>query len=173
MGRLILFRFSPLVFTAAVSLILPFANARAEELPFSLDSWQELRQQKEEDRFEEKSFDKIGEEAPDETKKTEPSQTLLPKAALSIDLPAESGGELAVAGRKSISMKFGKVFYKEPDASKRTISAGGTDGFAMDMDQQLQIKIKGKVGRKINVDINYDDNQGDLNRRNIQINYTG
>ncbi|MCD6311366.1 MAG: hypothetical protein J7M11_02795, partial [Elusimicrobia bacterium] len=173
MSRFIL-KFSPLFCAGVMSLILPFTSARAEELPFSLDSWKEIRLQKEEYSFEEKSFDKISEEAAkDEKKKTEPSKTLLPKAALSIDLPAQSGGELAVSGRKSITMKFGKVFYKESDASKRTVSAGGTDGFDMDMDQQLQIKIKGKVGRKINVDINYDDNQGDLNRRNIQIKYTG
>ncbi len=173
MSRFI-FKFSPLFYTGVLCLILPFNNVLAEELPFNLDLWKEIRQQKEEYRFEEKSFDKIGEEAAeDEKKKTEPSKTLLPKAALSIDLPAQSGGELAVSGRKSITMKFGKVFYKESDASKRTVSAGGTDGFDMDMDQQLQIKIKGKVGRKINVDINYDDKQGDLNRRNIQIKYTG
>lgn len=168
------FKFSPLVFTAAVGLALPFSNAGAEELPFSLDEWKTIRQQKEEYSFEEKSFGKISAETEKEDKKkAETSKTLIPKASLDIDLPAQSGGELAVSGRKSITMKFGKVFYKESDPSKRTASAGGTDGFDMSMDQKLQIKIKGKVGRKINVDINYDDNQGDLNRRNIQIKYTG
>ncbi|PKM99381.1 MAG: hypothetical protein CVU78_06555 [Elusimicrobia bacterium HGW-Elusimicrobia-2] len=167
-------KFSPLVCAAALCLTLPINTARAEELPFDHDLWQEIRHQKEVFDFEEKSFEKIAEEtAPGKSKAAEPTGAILPKASFDIDLPAESGGELDVAGRKSISMKFGKAFYKEKDASKRTVSAGGTDGFDMSMDQQLQIKIKGKVGRKINVDINYDDNQGDLNRRNIQIKYTG
>ncbi|PIV18770.1 MAG: hypothetical protein COS41_03280 [Elusimicrobia bacterium CG03_land_8_20_14_0_80_50_18] len=168
-------RFSPLLRVAALYASLCLSGAAAaEEIPFNYDLWQEIRRQKEDYSFEKKSLDKIAEEADsEEIKKPVVSPALLPKAQFDIALPAESGGELAVSGRKSITMKFGKVLYKERDASKRTASAGGTDGFDMDMDQQLQIKIKGKVGRKIDVDINYDDNQGDLNRRNIQIKYTG
>jgi len=162
-----------------MAALLAPVSLRAEDLQFDMDSWKKMRQQKEERQFEEKTAEEIKEKAAEETEEKEkapvtPGQKpLIPKARLDLDLPAESRGELAVSGRKTINMKFGKVFYRESDPKKRTISAGGMEGFAMDMDQQLQMKIKGKVGRKIDVNINYDDKQGDLNRRNIQIQYTG
>jgi len=154
------------------AFIMPF-SLYSEDIPFDTDIWKKMKRQKEEQRFEEKSSEEIKEKEKKKVKEIKKRERLIPKAELDLDLPAESRAELAVSGRKTINMKFGKILYKEKDEKKRTVSAAGGEGFAMDMDQQLQIKIKGKVGRKIDVNIDYDDNQGDLNRRNIQIQYTG
>jgi len=65
---------------------------------------------------------------------------------IGIILPFES--RLSISGRKLISMKYGAVFYKDEDERTTTgTPAGVTEGF--DMDQELQVKIKGNVGTKI------------------------
>lgn len=84
------------------------------------------------------------------------------------DLPYDS--KLSVAGRKQINVQFGKTVFKHPDQT--TIQ--GTPSGAIDdvgMEQELQVKIKGKVGPKIAVDIDYDDTKED--KRDISVMYKG
>jgi len=140
-------------------------SALCEDLEFDFDTWKEMRHLKEEEKFEKKTV--IGEE--EKEKKEEKEEQKQEKKEIAIELPAKS--QLKVSGKQTISIGFGKVFYTESDPGKRTISAGGLDG--LNMEQSLNVKIKGKIGRKIDVDINYDGQIQDLNRRNIQITYTG
>ncbi|MCD6413839.1 MAG: hypothetical protein J7L54_06820 [Elusimicrobia bacterium] len=157
-------------FAAIFAFLLVAERTFAENLPFDMDLWKQMRQEKEENKFEERVIEKSEEEQKGE-KQGKAEKKAAPKKPqkIAIELPAES--RLSVSGRKIIDMKFGKVFYAESDPKKRTISAGGIDG--LNMDQQLQIKIKGRVGEKIDVNIDYDDKQPDLNRRKISIVYHG
>ncbi len=87
---------------------------------------------------------------------------------IEFNLPYES--KLNISGRKMINIKTGKVKYAQPD--KKTISgtpAGVTD--RMEMQQELQVKIKGMVGPKISVNIDYDDTKED--KRDISVIYKG
>ena len=87
---------------------------------------------------------------------------------IEFNLPYES--KLNIAGRKMINIKTGKVKYAHPD--EKTITGtpeGVTD--RLEMQQELQVKIKGMVGPKISVNIDYDDTKED--KRDISVIYKG
>lgn len=87
---------------------------------------------------------------------------------IEFNLPYES--KLNISGRKMINIKTGKIKYAHPD--QKTITGtplGVTD--RLDMQQELQVKIKGKVGPKITVNIDYDDTKED--KRDISVVYKG
>ncbi len=91
-----------------------------------------------------------------------------PAEGIEFNLPYES--KLNISGRKSINMKYGRIKFKHPDLTTITgTPVGLTNG--LDMQQELQVKIKGKVGPKIHVDIDYDDTKDD--KRAISVMYKG
>ncbi|MCJ7646216.1 hypothetical protein MUO65_04865, partial [bacterium] len=143
---------------------------KKEFISYSQEEWNGIRNEKEQGIF-------IEEEellAPSEVEEVEELKPLAEEAVpaapegIGIILPFES--RLSISGQKRISMKYGAVFYK--DEEKRTTTgtpAEVTEGF--DMDQELQVKIKGQVGRKIAVNVDYDDTVED--KRDISVVYKG
>ncbi|MDA3792249.1 MAG: hypothetical protein PF545_01130 [Elusimicrobia bacterium] len=95
----------------------------------------------------------------------------LPQAE--VELPYQT--RMSITGQKSISVKYGNVFYSGSE-EERTVSGvpgGTTKGF--EMDQELKVRIKGKVGEKITVNVDYDDTQPAYNEeaRKISVLYKG
>ena len=79
----------------------------------------------------------------------------------------DSGTSLEVTGRKVISVNYtGKRYMKEQTDTTRDRSTG-----AFEINQEMQIKMKGKVGEKISVNIDYDDTKTD--KQDISVVYTG
>ncbi|PKN00955.1 MAG: hypothetical protein CVU77_07520 [Elusimicrobia bacterium HGW-Elusimicrobia-1] len=86
---------------------------------------------------------------------------------LAVDLPYESA--IAISGRKLIALDLKVTQYLNPaEAEAKNIRASRTD---LTMTQELQVRIKGRVGRKINVNIDFDDTTAE--KRDISVVYKG
>ncbi len=83
---------------------------------------------------------------------------------LSVELPYES--QLSISGRKVIGVAFKSTTY---DVENPPIRTNPSPSF--DMTQELQVRIKGQVGRKINVNVDFDDTTAD--KRDISVVYKG
>ncbi|MFH1380106.1 MAG: hypothetical protein ABII23_07495 [bacterium] len=88
------------------------------------------------------------------------------KRAFDVELAYESG--LSIQGLKTIDVSFShKKFLNEPaDGSEKQKNLN-----EFDMEQTLRVDIQGKVGRKISVDVHFDDTQD--NKRDISVLYKG
>ncbi len=88
----------------------------------------------------------------------------LPPVASPTTIEFIEGTQLTIAGRKLIGMELKTVQYpKRPDSlSNRT---------DLNMRQELQVRIHGKVGKNVDVNIDIDDTQPD--KRDILIIYRG
>ena len=103
-----------------------------------------------------------------------PSKATLPVGApveappgISVDLPYESG--LVISGRKLIAVKLAQTRRK---SAKRSDDLGVPQNQnEMEMRQELQVRIKGKVGRKVTVNVDFDDTKDD--KRDISVMYQG
>lgn len=90
-----------------------------------------------------------------------------PPPGLAVELPYEAA--IAISGRKLISLNLKMTQYLNPDAAKaKNITPSRTD---VEMAQELQVRIKGQVGRKISVNIDFDDTVAD--KRDISVVYKG
>ena len=86
---------------------------------------------------------------------------------ISVDLPYESG--LTISGRKLIALKLSQTRRK---SAKRSSELGlPQNQNDMEMRQELQVRIKGKVGRKITVNVDFDDTKED--KKDISVMYQG
>jgi hypothetical protein len=126
-------------------------------LSYSRSRWHKVRDAVEEGRplVEEKSEVAVSTAA-------RPAPPPLPPG-LAVDLPYES--QLYISGRKLIGMNYKATLYDRPEAGKRVNSS------SFDMNQELQVRIKGRVGRKINVNVDFDDTRDD--KRDISVVYKG
>lgn len=88
----------------------------------------------------------------------EPSST-----SLLTNLPFQS--QLLLSGRKLIGIDYAATLYDNEESGKRTNSS------SFSMAQELQMKIKGKVGNKLELNIDFDDTQND--KKDISIVYKG
>ena len=82
---------------------------------------------------------------------------------LAVDLPYES--QLSISGRKMIGVSYKQTLYDVEDPQKRKNSG------SFDMQQELQVRINGRVGRKIKVNVDFDDTTAD--KRDISVVYKG
>ncbi|MEW6515969.1 MAG: hypothetical protein AB1439_03570 [candidate division FCPU426 bacterium] len=87
-------------------------------------------------------------------------------------LPPESS--LTISGRKKIDVSYTEVTplnVQEGGSTDRypSLTSGLTKGF--NLDQELQVRLEGKVGKKITVDVDYDDTLEE--QRKISIIYAG
>lgn len=83
-----------------------------------------------------------------------------------IDLPTY-GTSLSVTGRKKIGLSFeSKRFIKDQTKNTRPQSTN-----TFDIEQELQIRMQGKVGPKITVNVDFDDTRED--KQDISVVYTG
>ncbi|MDO8804474.1 MAG: hypothetical protein Q7R35_08580 [Elusimicrobiota bacterium] len=130
------------------------------DLPFSYseDSWNSAREAVETGRFR-------GEEL-----------SPLPAAGTAAEAPAgpepqvefrESGTSLSVTGRKVIALSYsGKKFFNEQTTATRARSLS-----LFEITQQMQVRMQGKVGQKITVNVDYDDTK--LDKQDISVVYQG
>ncbi len=85
-------------------------------------------------------------------------------------LPPNSS--LTISGRKKIDIGYTDIvsLSKSDDANPiPALGSGLTKGF--NLEQELQVRLEGKVGKKITVDVDYDDTQEE--QRKISIKYAG
>lgn len=87
-------------------------------------------------------------------------------------LPPNSS--LSISGRKKIDIGYTEVIPLNTspggsDTRSPSITSGLTKGF--NLEQELQVRLEGKVGDKITVDVDYDDTQEE--QRKISIKYAG
>ncbi|PCI40398.1 MAG: hypothetical protein COB53_01340 [Elusimicrobia bacterium] len=83
-----------------------------------------------------------------------------------IELPTY-GTSLSITGRKLISFTFSeKRFTQDQTTSGRPASSN-----LVDIEQQLQLRMQGKVGPKISVNVDYDDTKE--NKQDISVVYNG
>ena len=87
-----------------------------------------------------------------------------PGPGLNVVLPYESG--LSISGRKVIDFKLTSTIYAQPDSGKGRVNQAD-----FELDQQLQVRVKGTVGRKVTVNVDFDDTRDD--KRDISVVYKG
>ncbi|MFA6031102.1 MAG: hypothetical protein WC969_14700 [Elusimicrobiota bacterium] len=83
-----------------------------------------------------------------------------------IELPSY-GTSLSITGRKLIGFSFSEKRYLR---DQRTTGRAATTNL-IDITQQLQLRMQGKVGPKITVNVDYDDTK--TNKQDISVVYTG
>jgi hypothetical protein len=105
----------------------------------------------------------IKENLPAEQKAKEEKEKTEPESVLSLDLPYESG--LSIKGLKTIDLKYS---YKKYDKDQ-TANSRQNQTKEFDMDQSLVVNIKGKVGRKITVNVDFDDTKELEQKRDISV----
>lgn len=84
-----------------------------------------------------------------------------------INLPSES--KIEISGRKLVSVGYVRQSYS---GYSYYGTGDGTSG-DIDMEQELQIKVKGTVARKTTVHIDYDDTRENENKNKMSIVYSG
>ena len=99
----------------------------------------------------------------DESKKSDKSGKSIFSSDYYVKLPWQS--QLILSGRKLIGVNYQSTIYDKEESGKRSNYS------SFSMEQELQMKIKGKVGRKLELNIDYDDTQDD--KRDISITYRG
>ncbi len=85
-------------------------------------------------------------------------------------LPPDSS--LTISGRKKIDIGYTDIISLSESENANpvpSLGSGLTDGF--NLEQELQVRLEGKVGKKITVDVDYDDTQEE--QRKISIQYAG
>ncbi len=135
-------------------------------IPFSFEEWKEIRDKKEKKEFKRKEtiLYKLKSKEVLFEKEEKPPVSI---EKTGIYLPYES--KLNITGKKVISIKGTGVYFFKPEKERSASAPTPTKGF--EMNQELQVKITGKVGRKITVEVDYDDTQE--NKRKMFIVYKG
>ncbi|MCX5782543.1 MAG: hypothetical protein NT145_07600, partial [Elusimicrobia bacterium] len=122
---------------------------------YTKEQWNEMRRKKEKGL-------RPGEEEPAVSTVPVSIRQQLPPG-LAVELPYES--QLSISGRKLIGSSLKSTIYDQPEEGKRVNST------SFSMEQQLQVRIKGTVGRKVNVNVDFDDTTSD--KRDISVVYKG
>ncbi len=141
---------------------LPETPAPEEAFHFDQERWNRAREAVEKGRD-------PGEEAPPPAAAVspEPVQPPVPEPGFAVELPYESG--LSISGRKLIALKLKETRRKSAKRAKELGVQQKQRDF--EMKQELQVRIKGKVGRKITVNVDFDDTKED--KRDISVVYQG
>lgn len=139
-----------LIFFLLTTNIFLFSQETTEELfKFNQEKWNEIRY-------------RIENNQPlyEEERSTQPST--VPPVSTPLTLEFMEGTQLSIAGRKLIGMEVKSVQYPNRPEYNRT---------DVNMKQELQVNIRGKVGKNVDVNIDIDDTQPD--KRDILIVYRG
>ena len=78
--------------------------------------------------------------------------------------------QLSVSGRKVVSLGY---TIRTPKNTPGTSQLSGAQNQRLDLQQQLQVRLNGTVGKKITVDVDYDDTAPDTTRQRISVVYAG
>ncbi|MEW5693697.1 MAG: hypothetical protein AB1765_10430 [Candidatus Hydrogenedentota bacterium] len=85
------------------------------------------------------------------------------------ELPFKS--QLSITGRKTIEAAYSVTKYKEKQEGREDVEGD------LDIKQQLQVRVQGRIGPPeddhIDISVNFDDSQENKNRQQISINYVG
>src|SRR3989339_743232 len=176
MKKYLIFISISLILLASVSIL--FAEESFSAGDFDIDDWQQIRKEKEEKTFKEEEI-KIA--APESLQVSSATKTSGPslRSILSegIEFPYESklevtdfSGISGISGRKFIGMKYSVTKYLHKDENNVSSNRNlGTSGF--ELNQQLQVRVKGTIKKKITVNVDYDDTVE--NKKDISIMYRG
>ncbi|OGS19902.1 MAG: hypothetical protein A3J83_08170 [Elusimicrobia bacterium RIFOXYA2_FULL_40_6] len=125
---------------------------------YTRGQWLEMRRAIEEGR-------KPGEKVEQSTASAVTPELPPPSTGGTIELPYET--RLSIQGSKVIGMKYSyRTYDNHPDNLP-----GNKDSGSFEMEQSLVVKISGQVGKKIAVNVNFDDTQPDV--RDISVAYHG
>lgn len=135
----------------------PEAEVTGSLFDFSQEGWNAARESVEEaDRPE-----------PSSSVPTLPVPPVEAPSGINVNLPYDSG--LTISGRKLIAVKLSQTRRKSAKRSEELgVPQSQND---MEMRQELQVRIKGKVGRKITVNVDFDDTKED--KKDISVMYQG
>ncbi|MBI4801623.1 MAG: hypothetical protein HY796_03770, partial [Elusimicrobia bacterium] len=125
---------------------------------YSSDLWNKVRRDIEEGRFNQYELKpRIEVEISTDTPLSPPPEVEF----------TDSGAKLSVAGRKLITLNYtGKRFLNEQKTVTRARSLS-----LFEINQQMQVRMQGKVGNKITVNVDYDDTKQD--KQDISVVYQG
>lgn len=127
-------------------------------LKYTHENWKKIEKQIDENTFRE------DEPVSTVISKNTQSEPAMPEPEITFK---DSGTSMTVTGRKIISLNYsGKRYLKEQNSNTRERSTG-----LFEINQEMQIKMNGKVGEKISVNIDYDDTQTD--KQDISVVYQG
>jgi hypothetical protein len=90
-----------------------------------------------------------------------------PPPGFTVQLPYES--RLTVSGRKTIGMTYQSSSYVNSNYS--TVQGIPSTTSSFQIQQQLQVRINGQIGRKVTVNVDFDDTKED--KKDISIVYKG
>ena len=90
-----------------------------------------------------------------------PAQDMLPPGIIT-DLPFDS--HLSLSGRKLIGIEYSARKYDKEEAGKRSNTS------SLNMEQELQMRIFGRVGSRLDINVDYDDT---ADKRDISLVYKG
>jgi len=91
----------------------------------------------------------------------------IPPPNIFVDLPYES--RLTVSGRKTIGMTYRSTNFT--NSSYATTQGLPTGQSNFELQQQLQVRINGQIGRKVTINVDFDDTKED--KKDISIVYKG
>ncbi len=132
----------------------------SEELPFNYteDTWNSVREAVETGRFRREEL------APPPAVEISTEAPAAPEPQVEFK---DSGTTLSVTGRKVISLNYsGKKYLYEQTSVTRPRSLS-----LFEITQQMQVRMQGKVGQKISVNVDYDDTKQD--KQDISVVYQG
>jgi hypothetical protein len=86
---------------------------------------------------------------------------------LGVKLPY--GSQVDISGRKVIEMKYGHSRYFEEEKEDETPSSGFAKG--IDVEQELQVRVRGNIGERITANVDYDDTTRE--KRKVSLIYKG
>ncbi len=90
-----------------------------------------------------------------------------PPPGFTVQMPYES--RLTVSGRKTIGMIFRSTQFSNPSYATTQGVPSGQNSF--ELQQSLQVRINGQIGRKVTVNVDFDDTKTD--KKDISIVYKG
>ena len=95
-------------------------------------------------------------------------QSFLPATRKGIvDTSLPGGSHLTVKGRKVIGVKYTHFNYLDPLASQDKPAS------TTEIEQKLQVQVRGKIGEKIQVNVDYDDTASPSEQQKISLVYKG
>jgi hypothetical protein len=125
---------------------------------YSPDAWNKVREQIEEGRFDTGRLKPVSEVEVSTEAPTLPAPEVEFK---------DSGTSLSVTGRKVIALSYTSKRY----LVEQTLTSRQRSLSLFEITQQMQVRMQGKVGQKITVNVDYDDTK--LDKQDISVVYTG
>lgn len=137
----------------------PSRNATEKDINYSMENWLKTRQ-----AVEDGTFGRKFQTTAVSTQAAKEEEPAAPPPQLEF---TDSGTSLSITGRKIISLNYsGKKYLNDQTSVVRQKSTS-----LFDITQQMQIRMQGKVGEKINVNVDYDDTKTD--KQDISVVYQG